>query len=109
MVRLSAYLFEETKNTTYQEVAQLSLNFVINHLWNGSIVYDGLDLHSCQTTIKPFSLNQAWFVEGEVHLDYYMPSLSYHRNRACSVGKYHSERYTRDAVRLLKNLFWRLI
>ncbi|KZV70986.1 hypothetical protein PENSPDRAFT_752121 [Peniophora sp. CONT] len=61
---LSAYLFEETKNATYQQMAQLSLDFIINHLWNGTIVYDGIELTSCQTTPKPFSLNQAWFVEG---------------------------------------------
>ncbi|VDC04950.1 unnamed protein product [Peniophora sp. CBMAI 1063] len=61
---LSAYLFEETNNATYQETAQLSLDFVLNHLWNGSIVFDGLELSTCNYLIKPFTINQAWFVEG---------------------------------------------
>ncbi|KZV73155.1 hypothetical protein PENSPDRAFT_683188 [Peniophora sp. CONT] len=61
---LSAYLFEATNSTIYQQAAQLSLDFMINHLWNGTIVYDGIDAISCQPTPKPFTLNQAWFVEG---------------------------------------------
>lgn len=65
MIRLSAYLFEATNNTMYQQTAQLSLDFMINHLWNGTIVYDGIDLIACQPTPKPFTLNQAWFVEGD--------------------------------------------
>ncbi|KZV73116.1 hypothetical protein PENSPDRAFT_683157 [Peniophora sp. CONT] len=61
---LSAYLFEETKNVTYQQTAQLSLDFVLNHLWNGSIVYTSLNLSSCQIIDEHSLNNQAWFVEG---------------------------------------------
>ncbi|VDC04949.1 unnamed protein product [Peniophora sp. CBMAI 1063] len=61
---LSAYLFEETNEARYQQAAQLSLNFILNHLWNGTLAYDGLYLSSCQIFPKPLSANQAWFIEG---------------------------------------------
>ncbi|KZV63103.1 hypothetical protein PENSPDRAFT_222782 [Peniophora sp. CONT] len=65
MMILSAYLFEKTHNVTYQSVAQLSLDFIINHLWNGTIVLDGIYLDSCAAFDNaPSSVNQAWFVEG---------------------------------------------
>ncbi|VDB96011.1 unnamed protein product [Peniophora sp. CBMAI 1063] len=61
---LSAYLYEATQNSTYHDSAQLSLDFIIHHLWNGSFVSDSIDLSSCQITPKPWTLNQAWFIEG---------------------------------------------
>ncbi|KZV73153.1 hypothetical protein PENSPDRAFT_683186 [Peniophora sp. CONT] len=64
---LSAYLSEETNNTdtAYGQAAQLSLNFIIDHLWNGTIVYDGIYSDSCNLSEPaPWTLNQAWFVEG---------------------------------------------
>ncbi|KZV64452.1 hypothetical protein PENSPDRAFT_757266, partial [Peniophora sp. CONT] len=36
---LSAYLFEQTRDPVYQQAAQLSLDFAINHLWNGTVFY----------------------------------------------------------------------
>ncbi|KZV73157.1 hypothetical protein PENSPDRAFT_733138, partial [Peniophora sp. CONT] len=61
---LSAYLFEETSTVMYQQAAQLSLDFIIKNLWNGTIVYDNITLSSCTFTPNPFTLNQAWFIEG---------------------------------------------
>lgn len=66
---LSAYLYEETQNVTYQQAAQLSLDFIVNHMWNGSIVYDSLILDSCEFRARPFSADQGWFVEGEGLID----------------------------------------
>ncbi|KZV61448.1 hypothetical protein PENSPDRAFT_759424 [Peniophora sp. CONT] len=62
---LSAYLFEQTNEQLYSDAAELSLNFVINHLWNGVYVQDSFVVASCQTdntTMDTF--NQAFFVEG---------------------------------------------
>ncbi|KZV60269.1 hypothetical protein PENSPDRAFT_760104 [Peniophora sp. CONT] len=61
---LSAYLYEQTKNTTYQQTAQLSLDFILNYMWNGTIALDTISLGSCEFVPRPFSYNQAWFVEG---------------------------------------------
>ncbi|KZV77387.1 hypothetical protein PENSPDRAFT_747114 [Peniophora sp. CONT] len=61
---LSAYLFEETNQTLYQDAAQLSVDFMINNMWNGTIVCDTFHLHDCSSTPKPLTLNQAGFVEG---------------------------------------------
>ncbi|KZV73130.1 hypothetical protein PENSPDRAFT_750421 [Peniophora sp. CONT] len=61
---LSAYLYEQTKNITYRQAAQLSLDFIINYMWNGTIALDTISLGSCEYVPKPFSFNQAWLVEG---------------------------------------------
>ncbi|KZV73152.1 hypothetical protein PENSPDRAFT_320110 [Peniophora sp. CONT] len=61
---LSAYLYEETNNATYQQAAQHSLDFIINHLWDGKIVYDNINSSSCESVKGPWTVNQAWFVEG---------------------------------------------
>ncbi|KZV72629.1 hypothetical protein PENSPDRAFT_348252 [Peniophora sp. CONT] len=61
---LSAYLYEETKDPVYQQAAQLSLDFMISHLWNGAIVYDGFNPKTCTTNNGTLTYNQAWFVEG---------------------------------------------
>ncbi|VDB89421.1 unnamed protein product [Peniophora sp. CBMAI 1063] len=62
----SAYLYEATQNTTYRDVAQLSLDFMTHHLWNGTIVYDSFDPRTCKTsdTTTFVTFNQAWFIEG---------------------------------------------
>ncbi|VDB85297.1 unnamed protein product [Peniophora sp. CBMAI 1063] len=61
---LSAYLFEKTQNVTYHDTAQLSLDFILNYLWNGTLVYDTRYLGNCGIMVRPFSMNQGWFVEG---------------------------------------------
>ncbi|VDB95865.1 unnamed protein product [Peniophora sp. CBMAI 1063] len=62
---LSAYLFEETGNSSYSDAAEMSLNFIHNHLWNGSIVTDGFTLATCSKgNGNALTYNQAWFIEG---------------------------------------------
>ncbi|KZV73096.1 hypothetical protein PENSPDRAFT_750394 [Peniophora sp. CONT] len=61
---LSAYLFEETKDPFYQQAAQLSLEFIINYMWNGTAVSDTFYPGTCATLYKPWTVNQAWFIEG---------------------------------------------
>ena len=63
--RLSAYLYEETNNAAYLEAAQLSADFVIHHMWNGTIVYDTFHLDTCASDPVPLTMNQAGFIEGE--------------------------------------------
>ncbi|VDB95869.1 unnamed protein product [Peniophora sp. CBMAI 1063] len=61
---LSAYLFEATNETVYSEAAQLSVDFMIHHLWNGTIVYDMFNLNTCTPHPNPLTVNQAGFIEG---------------------------------------------
>ncbi|VDB92060.1 unnamed protein product [Peniophora sp. CBMAI 1063] len=63
---LSAYLYEHTKNATYAQAARLSLDFVLNHMWNGTIVYDAFDTHACAVNdpIGLLTSDQGWFIEG---------------------------------------------
>ncbi|KZV64450.1 hypothetical protein PENSPDRAFT_656575 [Peniophora sp. CONT] len=60
---LSAYLFEETGDPVYRQAAQLSLDFAINHLWNGTVFQDAFDPLSCTVAPTWISFDQ-WFVEG---------------------------------------------
>ncbi|KZV75883.1 hypothetical protein PENSPDRAFT_14787 [Peniophora sp. CONT] len=63
---VSAYLYEATSNATYLSAAQLSLDFMLNYLWNGTIVYDSFVTDSCSIPTKSavLSYDQAWFIEG---------------------------------------------
>ena len=64
--RLSAYLYEETQNPAYYEEAQLSVDFMVNHMWNGTIVYEDFDLDTCSPGSGPqYPVFQAGFIEGE--------------------------------------------
>ena len=66
ITRLSAYLYEETQNAAYYDEAQLSLNFMVNHMWNGTIVNEGFDLDTCTPGSGPqYPVLQAGFIEGE--------------------------------------------
>ncbi|VDC05599.1 unnamed protein product [Peniophora sp. CBMAI 1063] len=64
---LSAYLYQETRNTTFKYAAQLSLDFIINHLWNGTVVWDTFDAKTCTSSNDgpvPYTSNQGWLIEG---------------------------------------------
>ncbi|VDB84793.1 unnamed protein product [Peniophora sp. CBMAI 1063] len=62
---LSAYLYEQTNQQLYSDAAELSLNFIVNHLWNGTYVRDSFVMASCQTdNVTMNTFNQAFFVEG---------------------------------------------
>ncbi|KZV77410.1 hypothetical protein PENSPDRAFT_679577 [Peniophora sp. CONT] len=65
VIRLSAYLYEQTADLAYKQAAQLSLDFTLNHMFNGSIIADTFRLSTCQLYPKqPRTINQAWFIEG---------------------------------------------
>ena len=64
MHRLSAYLYESTNNSIYEQTAQLSLDFIINHLLAGDLAFDTFTLSSCKKAAGLLTLNQAFFVEG---------------------------------------------
>ncbi|KZV77309.1 hypothetical protein PENSPDRAFT_679489 [Peniophora sp. CONT] len=62
---LSAYLFEQTGDPLYQQTAQLSLEFILNHLWNGTVVTGGFNyLNACELSTILYTENQGWFIEG---------------------------------------------
>ena len=63
-VRLSAYLYEETNDPFYGQAAQLTMEFTINHMWNGRIFEDTIYPAMCQVKNVQLTLNQ-WFMEGE--------------------------------------------
>ncbi|KAI0029573.1 hypothetical protein K488DRAFT_88609 [Vararia minispora EC-137] len=65
---LSAYLYELTQGGMFKTNAQLSLDFILNNLWNGSIVMDTIftndEACASGTNGSVFAFNQAWFIEG---------------------------------------------
>ncbi|VDB95868.1 unnamed protein product [Peniophora sp. CBMAI 1063] len=61
---LSAYLFEATNQSYFSDAAQLSMDFMIRHMWNGAFVVDTFRLRDCSLDPKPCTLDQAGFVEG---------------------------------------------
>ncbi|KZV77384.1 hypothetical protein PENSPDRAFT_679553 [Peniophora sp. CONT] len=61
---LSAYLYELTSDPIYEQAAQLSLDFIINHLLTGAVVFDTFTLSTCEKAPGLLTLNQAFFVEG---------------------------------------------
>ncbi|VDB92051.1 unnamed protein product [Peniophora sp. CBMAI 1063] len=62
---LSGYLYEETQDSIYAQAAQASLDFILNFLWNGTVVHDSFTLSSCALQQTEFlTYNQAWFIEG---------------------------------------------
>ena len=67
-LRLSAYLFEETKNTFYQLTGQLSLDFILNNMWQDTVVWDAFDPVKCTRYNYgrvPRTSSQGWLIEGE--------------------------------------------
>ena len=62
---LSAYLFEETKEPVYQQAAQLSVDFSLSHLWNGTVFERTFDPSTCTTRDQgPASTLNQWLLEG---------------------------------------------
>ncbi|VDB92059.1 unnamed protein product [Peniophora sp. CBMAI 1063] len=62
---LSSYLYEETGDPFYAQTTQMSLEFIIHHLWNGTVVHDSFFPNTCTLDDTIFlTYNQAWFVEG---------------------------------------------
>ncbi|VDB93435.1 unnamed protein product [Peniophora sp. CBMAI 1063] len=62
---MSAYLYEETQNTAYLDAAQLSMDFILHHMWNGTLVVQTLTLNTCTVPdATPLPLDQAGFIEG---------------------------------------------
>ncbi|VDB84784.1 unnamed protein product [Peniophora sp. CBMAI 1063] len=60
---LSAYLYEETNQSVYQEAAQLSADFAINHLWNGTAFSYTFYPLSCTMGGDWITISQ-WLIEG---------------------------------------------
>ncbi|KAI0029035.1 Six-hairpin glycosidase-like protein [Vararia minispora EC-137] len=67
-MELSAYLYEGTKNQTYLDIAQLTAEFMRNHMYNGTIILDTFDVTVCggPDTGEPgvFTYNEAFYIEG---------------------------------------------
>jgi hypothetical protein len=64
---LSAYLYEATKDQKYLQVAELSAEFIKNHMYNGSIILDTFDLTVCgppDSGDAAITYNSAFFIEG---------------------------------------------
>ena len=61
---LSARLYEETSNSQYLSVASLSADFIINQLYNGVIIQDGMNLGDCQTSLGPYTYSSGLTIDG---------------------------------------------
>ncbi|KAI0074076.1 hypothetical protein K474DRAFT_1717289 [Panus rudis PR-1116 ss-1] len=63
-VALSAYLYEATNISQYAEAAELSSGWIINHLFNGTIILDGTELTNCKSDSLARTYNSGFFIEG---------------------------------------------
>ncbi|KAI0789009.1 hypothetical protein BC629DRAFT_472632 [Irpex lacteus] len=61
---LSARLYEETKDTKYQEAAELSAEFIQNHLYNGIIIEDTISLADCNLINLSITYNSGFPLDG---------------------------------------------
>jgi hypothetical protein len=61
---LSARLFEVTGDPKYQQAAELSAEFVKNHLYNGIIIQDTISLIDCNIITLPISYNSGFAIDG---------------------------------------------
>ena len=48
--RLSAYLYEATRQKKYRDAAELSAHFLRTHLYNNTVVIDRMDVMRCNKT-----------------------------------------------------------
>jgi hypothetical protein len=63
---MAAYFYEIQPSDQYKMVADLSIEFIMSRLWNGTIVLDTFDPRTCTTTTNTtiITLNSAYFIEG---------------------------------------------
>ncbi|KAI0314526.1 hypothetical protein OF83DRAFT_1085593 [Amylostereum chailletii] len=62
-VGLSAYLFETTRDSKYSNAAELTGEFIRNHMYNGTIVLDGINIASCVQGTGLSTYNTGYYVE----------------------------------------------
>ncbi|KAI0085366.1 hypothetical protein BDY19DRAFT_1021666 [Irpex rosettiformis] len=61
---LSAHLYEQTSTSQYLSAASLSAAFISNHLYNGTIILDEIDLETCNTSTELVTYNSGFTIEG---------------------------------------------
>ncbi|KAI0083240.1 hypothetical protein BDY19DRAFT_998713 [Irpex rosettiformis] len=61
---LSAHLYEQTLIPQYLSAATLSADFVINHLYDGKIILDAIDIGSCSLFSAPVTYNSGFTIDG---------------------------------------------
>jgi hypothetical protein len=63
--RLAAYLYEITPNDQLKTVAELSLDFMLSYLWNGTIVIGQFDPRTCTFSNDTVdTVSSAYLIEG---------------------------------------------
>ena len=63
--RLSAYLYEETRDDKYKQVAEHTATFAKTHLFNGTVVIDHIDVHKCiRSENEARTYNSGLLIEG---------------------------------------------
>ena len=62
--RLSARLYEATGDEKYHDAAELSAQFIKNHLYNGVIILDTLVLSDCSLQTGALTYNSGFTIEG---------------------------------------------
>ncbi|KAI0084757.1 hypothetical protein BDY19DRAFT_997487 [Irpex rosettiformis] len=61
---LSARLYNHTLDPQYLSAAQLILNFTMNHLYNGNVILDSINLGSCAQEGVLVTQDSGWVVDG---------------------------------------------
>ncbi|KAI0090060.1 hypothetical protein BDY19DRAFT_748273 [Irpex rosettiformis] len=61
---LSAHLYAQTLIPQYLSAATLSADFIINHLYDGKIILDGMDAGSCSLSSTLVSYNSGFTIDG---------------------------------------------
>ncbi|KAJ3477100.1 hypothetical protein NLI96_g10698 [Meripilus lineatus] len=61
---LSARLYETTNDTKYAKAADLSIQFISSHMYDGKIIWDTIFLEDCKHASLVASYNSGLFIEG---------------------------------------------
>ena len=74
---LSARLYNQTSDAQYLSTALLTLNFIMNHLYTGSVILDNINVASCNQSNVLVTQNSGWVIDGLTTLvafnDSYLP------------------------------------
>lgn len=61
--RLSAYLYELTKNSTYLAAAEQTAIFVRAQLYNGAVILDTMNMTDCSRDLPPASFDSGFYID----------------------------------------------
>jgi hypothetical protein len=63
ILSFSSYLYAATSDMKYSAAAAQSIQFVLNHMSNGTMVFDNFDMATCTVGKSTFTCNGGLFLE----------------------------------------------